>query len=137
MFIRASGNYQLLSYSKNKGLTWSMAERSNIPSPISPASIERIPGKNDLLLVWNNNDGQNAAIKGRRTPFNIAVSKDEGKTWDHIKTLEDDTDGWYCYTAIHFAGNSVLLGNCAGSRSKKTELSVLNVTKVDLDWIYK
>jgi sialidase-1 len=137
MFIRASSNCQLISFSKDKGKSWSMAQRSNISSPLSPASIKRIPGRKDLLLVWNNNDGQNQLIKGRRTPFNIAISKDDGKTWGHMKTLEDDTDGWYCYTAIHFVGNDVLLGNCAGSRSKKTELSVLNVTKIDLDWVYE
>ncbi len=137
MFIRASGNYQLLSYSKDKGQTWSMAERSNIASPLSPATIERIPGKGDLLLVWNNNDGSQEAIKGKRTPFNLAVSSDEGKTWEHMKTLESDPDGWYCYTALHFVNNDVLIANCAGSRSKKTELSVTNITRVSLDWIYE
>ena len=137
MFIRASGNYQLVSYSKDEGVSWSMAEKSNIASPVSPASIERIPGKGDLLLVWNNNDGTNEAIKGRRTPLNLAISSDEGKTWKHIKTLENDPDGWYCYTAIHFVKNAVLIGNCAGSRSKKTELSVTNITRVGMGWIYQ
>lgn len=135
MIIRTNGGVQYLSYSKNKGKTWSPAVPSNIKSPVSPASIERIPTTGDLLLVWNNNDGSNPAIKGRRTPFNVAISKDEGKTWQHTKTVEDDPDGWYCYTAIHFTGKHVLLGHCAGNRTKNG-LAVTHITRLSLDWIY-
>lgn len=131
MFIRASGGVQQLSYSKDKGQTWSHIEPSNIKSPLSPASITRIPSTGNLLLVWNDN-GQDQ----KRTPFNIGISKDEGKSWSHIKTLEDNPDGWYCYTAIHFVGKHVLLANCAGSQSKRTHLSVTNITRFSLNWIY-
>jgi sialidase-1 len=131
MFIRASGGVQQLSYSKDKGKTWSHIEPSNIKSPLSPASITRIPSTGDLLMVWNNN-GQDQ----KRTPFNIGISKDEGKNWSHIKTLEDDPDGWYCYTAIHFANKNVLLGHCAGNRPKGTGLAVTQITKLSRDFIY-
>ncbi len=136
MFIRTNSGAQYLSYSKDKGKNWSPAVRSNIASPLSPASMERIPSTGDLLLAWNNNDGSTPAIKGRRTPFNVAISKDEGKTWQPVKTVEDDPDGWYCYTAIHFTGNHVLLGHCAGNRTKNG-LAVTHVTRLSLDWIYR
>lgn len=131
MFIRASGGIQQLSYSKDKGETWSHIESSNIKSPLSPASITRIPSTGDLLMVWNNN-GQDQ----KRTPFNIGISKDEGKSWSHIKTLEVDPDGWYCYTAIHFTDKDVLLGHCAGNRPKGTGLAVTQITKLSLNSIY-
>ena len=136
MFIRASGGVQQLSYSKDKGQTWSPIEPSDIKSPLSPASIARIPSTGDLLLVWNNNDGSNPATKGKRTPLTVAISKNEGKNWENLKTIEDDPDGWYCYIAIHFVGKHVLLANCAGSQSKHTHLSVTNITRLSLDWIY-
>jgi len=131
MFIRASGGIQQLSYSKDRGETWSHIESSNINSPMSPASITRIPSSRDLLMVWNNND-QNQ----KRTPFNIGISKDEGKSWSYIKTLEDDPDGWYCYTAIHFTDQDVLLGYCAGNRPKGTGLAVTQIKKLSLKSIY-
>lgn len=137
MLIRSDIGVQCISYSKDKGETWSPVERSNIKSPVSPASIERIPSTGDLLLVWNNNDGEDSAIKDKRTPLTVAISKDEGKTWERIKNIEDDADGWYCYIAIHFIGKDVLLGYCAGSSSKGTHLSVTRVNKLRLDWIYK
>lgn len=137
MIIRSDAGVQCVSWSKDKGVTWSPVERSTIKSPVSPASIERIPSTGDLLLVWNNNGGEDASIKGKRTPLTVAISKDEGKTWEKIKNIEDDPDGWYCYIAIHFTGKDVLLGYCAGSSSKGTHLSVTRINKLSLKWIYK
>jgi Neuraminidase (sialidase) len=137
MIIRSDAGVQCLSYSRDRGVSWSPVERSNIKSPVSPASVKRIPSTGDLLLVWNNNGGENPAIKGKRTPLTVAISKDEGKIWEKIKNVEDDPDGWYCYIAIHFTGSDVLLGHCAGNRPKGTGLAVTQITKLSLDWIYK
>jgi len=137
MIIRSDAGVQCLSWSNDEGVTWSPVERSTIKSPVSPASIERIPSTGDLLLVWNNNGGDNLSIKGKRTPLTVAISKDEGKTWEKIKNIEDDPDGWFCYIAIHFTGKEVLLGYCAGSSSKGTHLSVTRINKLSLDYIYK
>lgn len=131
MFIRASGGHQQLSYSKDKGETWSHIEASNIESPLSPASIARIPSTGHLLLVWNNTKEK------VRTPLTIAVSKDEGKTWEHVRNIEKDPEGWYCYIAIHFTKKDVLLGYCAGNQPKRTHLSVINITRLTQKSLYK
>ena len=130
MFIRTNAGAQFFSHSKDKGVTWSEIKRSNITSPTSPASIERIPSTGDLLLVWNNTTNE------KRTPLNIAISKDEGKTWKHIKTLEDNPERGYCYIAIHFIDKDVLLSYCAGSQSKGI-LSQTDIKRLSLDWVYK
>lgn len=137
MLIRSNAGSQCVSYSKDNGETWSPVVPSDIKSPVSPASIERIPSTGDLLLVWNNNGGEDPAIKGKRTPLTVAISKDEGKTWENIKNVEDHPDGWYCYIAIHFTDDDVLLGHCAGNRPKGTGLAVTQITKLSLDWVYQ
>ena len=138
MFIRTDSGFQHLSYSNDRGMTWSHIEPSTIHSPVSPASIARIPSTGDLLLVWNNNKVKEEGWHGgARTPLTIAVSKDEGRTWHHIKNIESDPDGWYCYSAIHFTKKEVLLGYCAGSQSAKTHLSVVNITRLNQKWLYK
>lgn len=137
MFMRNDSGVQYLSYSEDKGETWSPAEPSEIKSPRSPASIKRIPATGDLLMAWNNNGGENEAIAGKRTPFNVAISQDEGQSWKHIRTVEDNPDGWYCYTAITFADQHALLGHCAGNRPAGTGLSVTHITRLDLDWLYE
>ncbi len=134
LFCRTNAGAQYVSVSKDGGEHWTPIRRSNIVSPLSPASIERIPQTGDLLLVWNNNPGDPAG--GLRTPFNLAISRDEGKTWEKVKTIESDPKGWYCYTAIEFVGDHVLLGHCAGNRRRESGLARTHITRLSLDWIY-
>ena len=137
MYIRASGGFQQMSFSSDRGENWSHIETSNIPSPLSPATIEKIPGTNDWLLVWNNNDGTNSETKTHRTPLTVSISKNEGKSWENMKNLHIDPNGWYCYTAIHFVNEKeILLGYCAGNRPAGTGLSITNITKFGKEWIY-
>jgi len=131
MFCRTDRDFQYLSWSKDKGQTWSPLVASNLPSPLSPASIARIPSTGDLLVVWNNNDGSNPQIKGKRTPLTVAVSKNEGKNWQHITDIETDPNGWYCYTSIHFTKKDVLLAYCSGSNHLK-ESSISLIRQKDL-----
>ncbi|MCC9640996.1 exo-alpha-sialidase [Rhodopirellula sp. JC740] len=132
MFCR-SQDCQLISFSEDQGDTWSELTRSTITQPtVSPASIKRIPQTGDLLMLWNNGDDELAKQKpiGRR-PFTAAISKDDGKTWQNIRSVGTDPDGWYCYTAIEFVGDHVLLAHCEYPR-----LNSLQVTRVPLKWFY-
>jgi sialidase-1 len=137
MFIRTDAGCQMICYSSDNGDTWSKPEISQIKSPVSPASIERIPKTNDLVLVWNNHESIPSELKGKRTPFTIAISKDDGKTWAKTKNIADNPTGWYCYTAVEFVGDHILLGHCAGDRSKNNGLAETHITRISLDWIYK
>ncbi len=135
LFCRTESGTQYISYSSDQGESWSILKPGTIKSPLSPAAIERIPQTGDLMLVWNNNfkpvpDG------GNRTPYNLAISKDEGKTWQKIKPVESNPNGWYCYTAIEFVGDHVLLGHCAGDRTKTVGLATTQITRLNLEWIY-
>jgi hypothetical protein len=63
----------------------------------------------------------------------MAVSKDDGKTWTLVKTLEGNLNrGWYCYIAIHFVGDDILLGYCA-----MDGLAHSRITKVPVSWLYR
>ena len=136
MFCRTPHGSQYVSFSQDQGETWTAFEPSNIKSTQSPATIERIPQTGDLLLVWNNNDKVDEVYRGKRTPFHVAISRDEGKTWEKTKTLEDDPNGWYCYTAMDFVGDHVLLGHCAGDR-RNGGLNTTQITRFSLDWLYE
>ena len=135
LFCRTNSGFQYFSFSDDRGKTWSPIQKGNIKSPLSPASIERIPSTGDLLLVWNNNYEQ-SRDGGKRTPYNLAISKNDGKTWGNIKTIESDPRGWYCYTAIEFIDNQVLLGHCAGNTRIQNGLATTQITKLSLDWVY-
>jgi len=135
MFIRSDAGSQLFSRSGDGGETWSRPEPSSLASPVSPATIERIPSTGDLLVAWNDHDGIPKELAGKRTPFAVALSRDEGATWETVDRLEDDPHGWYCYTAMTFVDDHVLLGHCAGDR-KKGGLNTTQITRFPVSWLY-
>jgi len=134
MFIRTDGGSQFLSYSADGGETWTEAVPSALASPVSPATIERIPWSGELLCVWNDHSGAHPFPKGRRTPLCAAISDDEGQTWGKSRVIEDEPDGWYCYTAMAFHKDRVLLAYCAGDRHVGG-LSRLKVRSLSKDWL--
>ena len=69
----------------------------------APCMVKRVPGTDDLLLIWNNNRV--------RTPLTAAVSHDGGETWRHLRNLEE-MDGWpprltHAYPSLAFLGDDV------------------------------
>lgn len=136
MLCRTSGGCHYRSYSPDDGETWSDAEPTDLISPLAPASFERIPQTGDILLVWNDHSHVDEAHAGKRTPLKVAISRDDGDTWEHVKTIDDDPSGWYCYTAIHFVADRVLLGHCAGDRRTMGGLDLTQITVFDVDWLY-
>jgi hypothetical protein len=136
LFCRTDDGCQYVAYSSDEGTSWSPLRASAIISPRSPASIKRIPTTGDLLLVWNNHAGIDPALAGKRTPLSTAISDDEGAHWRHLRVVEGDPDGWYCYTAIAFAGEHVLLAHTAGDRRMTNGLATLQVTRLPVAWLY-
>ncbi len=136
MYIRSDIGFLCTSLSQDRGVTWSPVAKSNIKSPVAPVSVKRILSTGDLLMVWNNNGGEDPQIKGKRTPLTLAISKDEGKSWGNIRNIEVNPNGWYCYTAIHFIRKDVLLGYCAGDRTKGNGLASTQITKMSIRSIY-
>lgn len=133
-WARTDAGSQYGFVSKDKGVTWSPPAPTALVSPVSPASIKRLPGSDDLLAIYNDHSGQFPYPKGKRSPLVAAISTDGGKTWPQRKQIEDDPNGWYCYTAIHYVGDSVLLAYCAGD-PKVGGLNRLRIRKVNLDWL--
>ncbi|MFK5922542.1 MAG: sialidase family protein [Verrucomicrobiota bacterium] len=135
MWTRTNGGSQFVCYSKDRGESWSDFEASSLLSPVSPASIERLPKTKDLVAVWNDHSKIPKELRGKRTPLSIALSKDDGKTWLPAKTLYDLPTGWYCYTAIEFTDSDILLGHCAGDTSKGGGLNITKITRVPITWL--
>lgn len=134
MFCRTDAGSQFVSYSDDGGDTWSELVPSKLASPVSPATIERIPWTGELVCVWNDHSGVHPFTPGKRTPHCVAVSRDEGKTWSRSRVIEPDPDGWYCYTAMAFVKDRMLLEYCAGD-TLVGHLNRLKVVALDKDWL--
>jgi sialidase-1 len=92
-----------------------------------------LPGSSDLLAIFNDHSGRFPFPKGKRAPLVAAISSDGEKTWPRRKLIEDDSNGWYCYTATHFTEDAVLLAYCAGD-PKVGHLNRLRLRRVGHDW---
>ncbi len=116
-WARTDQGHQFEMRSTDHGNTWSAPVAGPLASPTSPASIKMIPGTQRLLGLYNDHSGKFPFPKGKRTPLVRALSDDGGKTWHSQQLIESDPDGWYCYTAIYFLKDSILLAYCAGDKT--------------------
>lgn len=132
MFIRTGAGEQYRSLSSDRGLSWSPPEPMGVASPQSPASIERLPGSDSLVLVWNDHSALPPGERKARTPLSLAVSEDDGATWSLARVLEGDTQGWYCYTAMEFVDDALLLAYVAGEQSPGRHLSASRIRRIPL-----
>jgi len=139
--LEGCGWNQWQSFSEDQGQVWSPPEPSPFVSCCSPLSAKRIPATGDLFAVWNDHSGRFKTPKPEpiswgRTPLVCAVSRDEGKTWGDFKLLESAADHGFCYVAIHFTDDAVLLSYNAGGATTNTPLDTQRVRRIPLDVLY-
>ncbi|MDB5388553.1 MAG: hypothetical protein JWM11_4199, partial [Planctomycetaceae bacterium] len=95
-----------MSDSTDDGATWSPARASDLISPESCPELTRIPGTNDLLMIWNNSyDPKFRSHYGKRSPLTAAVSKDHGKSWQHVRDIETDPKRAFSNPGCRFTKN--------------------------------
>lgn len=130
MLIRNSFGCIARCYSTDRGQTWSKPELiPELEAPVSPASIIRLPQTGDLLLIWNRNPKL-------RNPLNSAISRDDGKTWEHIRVV-DSNEGppWpgLAYTSITPVDDKVILTYWYHQPAGVS----LKLKSVDYRWFYE
>lgn len=120
--------------STDGGKSWTAPAPTEMKSPTSPASVKRLPNSSSLLAIFNDHSGRFPFPAKKRTPLVAAISTDNGQTWPKARLLEEDPDGWYCYTAIYFVDDAVLLAYCAGDNTVGG-LNRLRIRRIGLDWL--
>ena len=138
MIIRTALDYIYFSESLDVGETWGEPHPSTLVSPLSPATITRIPNKGNLLMVWNNDPKGGKAGWEDRTSLTAAISADEGLTWTNIRNIEGrDTHCW-AYTSITFISNKVYLTYYEWPRSaiKHFDQRSLKLRILPIEWFY-
>jgi len=90
------------SLSTDGGNKWTQPGPFGVVSPESPSTIGRMPGRGELLLIYNPN-------VTARTPLVCSLSRDEGKTWSAPKIIEASAEATYAYTSLTFHRDRALL----------------------------
>ena len=87
-FMRSTCGRILKSYSEDGGEHWTKVQPTDIAMSNSPCSLKRLPATGDLVMVWNMMSAEEIRKGYRRGRLSIAISKDDGQTWENVKTLE-------------------------------------------------
>lgn len=112
MVMRSQLGSLFMSESRDGGMTWSKPQTTGLRAPESCPEITRIPETGDLLVIWNNSpyDPQFASHYGKRSPLTAAVSRDEGRTWSHVRDIEADPSRAFSNPGCRFtrAGTAIV-----------------------------
>lgn len=125
-------------FSNDGGETWSLPAPSRFTSPNSPLSMKRLPVSGRLVAVWNPAPAYEmraqTRVAGDRTPLVLATGTSSNATWSKAAVIDGDggADAGYCYTAIHFTKDAMLLAYCAGGEADKSRLARLRLRKIPL-----
>lgn len=120
------------SLSADAGATWSAPEPMGLTAPTAPSSIARIPSTGDLLMVWNNNK-PGAVHTQDRFPLTAAISRDEGRSWQHLRNLDETPGFTFAYTSITFLASGEVLFTYYAERAKRFSLKQ---RIVPVAWMY-
>ncbi|MFA6108555.1 MAG: sialidase family protein [Candidatus Latescibacterota bacterium] len=127
MFLRTTLGGQYQTVSSDGGETWSEPVLSPLRGTGAPISIERIPSTGDLLAIWNNDLDSPRA----RNPLTAAISRNDGRTWDHYRDLAAAPDDAFAYPSVTFADDAALLTYF----NYKDGISLF-LKRIPIDWLY-
>lgn len=98
MLLRTTSSRIFRSDSKDGGRTWCTAYDTGMPNNNSGIDLVKM-NNGDIVLVYNPRENLPGYYKGARTPLTVAVSKDNGDTFEHLIDLETEP-GHYCYPSV-------------------------------------
>ena len=129
-YIRTGLGFQYECFSEDNGETFTLPEPNLFFSSACSPMLVKDCGENTVAIF--NPVPEHILRKESepwgRTPYVMAVSKDNGKTFtkENLYYIEDDLDNGYCYPAIYAGKDYMLL---AYYHSNNTEIC-LNSTKI-------
>ncbi len=130
-----------LSESTDDGVHWSEPKSIGLASPESCPELTRIPSTGDLLMIWNHSfDPDFRSHYGKRSPLTAAVSKDHGRTWQHVRDIETDPRRAFSNPGCRFTrdGRAILnYWTCEYLPDwRMQDIIDLRVAVIDTAWFY-
>lgn len=128
MIGRTSAGWLYWCESRDRGETWTKPARSPLASPESPPNVARLPGSDDLLVIWNSQCVTNGnTMLGQRLTLASTVSRDGGRTWGDYREIitippnePTPSRGFgpdrVCYPSIFFDSGLAYIGYWASAR---------------------
>ena len=130
-----------LSESSDGGESWGAVKATDLMSPESCPELTRIPGTGDLLMIWNNAfDPKFRSHFGRRSPLTAAISRDQGRSWQHVRDIETDPSRAFSNPGCRFTRSGLAIVNywtCEYLPDwRMQDVIDLRVAVIDPAWLY-
>ena len=131
--------------SHDRGQTWSEPETTGLPAPQASPFLTTIPKTGDLLLVWNNTKPwaltrpNSNNYHNPRNPLTAAVSKDGGKTWEHVRNIENREGFSNSTPHVAFVGDEALVtfDQCSQAWMPYSRNAEVMLKIFPIDWFYE
>lgn len=99
MNIRTRTGNVFFARSYDRGVNWTLYN-SSINSPASPQTIFKLPKTDTLLMVWNCTTATSGVSGNDRSPLSLAISTNEGNTWQWVADIETSNLSDFSYASI-------------------------------------
>jgi sialidase-1 len=134
MFARTYSGFPVVAYSDDHGASWSEGQKlEGIAMPYAGLpTVRRIPSTGDLLFIWISEksvDQDDPKIQ-RRCALSTCISRDEGRTFEHQRSIARDPNDDYGYQSIDFLGDDLAVVSYHARNG-------LHVARIGIDWFYE
>ena len=142
MVMRSQLGSLFVSESADDGRTWSLPQTTGLRTPESCPELTRIPATGDLLMIWNSSpyDPGFRSHYGKRSPLTAAVSRDEGRSWERPRDIEDDPSRAFSNPGCRFTREGRAIVNywtCEYLPNRAMQDIIdLRVAVIETDWFY-
>ena len=142
VYLRSTVGYLFEAESRDRGVTWSEPKPTKLTSPQAESCLRRIPKTGDLLLIWCNTLPYAMTVDGAtsyhrpRNPLSCAISRDDGKTWETPKNIENRQGYDSAYPNVLFQGDEALITYYHTSDSMTGDAELM-LKIFPLDWFYQ
>lgn len=123
----------------DRGETWTHPRSLEVASPQAPSHLSRIPGTDDLLLIWTPNYDANVSLGGKRRTLMACVSRDGGRSWPHAmrrRLAHTDTDQ-FDYPAVLYRDGDVWVSFRQHLARPDGNHIQSGLMKLPLRWLYE
>jgi sialidase-1 len=142
VYLRSTVGYLFEGESRDRGETWSEPRQTKLTSPQAEPLLRRIPKTRDLLLIWCNTlpyamtHAGSMSFHRPRNPLSCAISRDDGKTWENVKNIENRKGHDSAYPNVHFQGDEALVTYYHTSDSTTADCELM-LKIYAIDWFYQ
>lgn len=133
MFARTYSGHPVRAYSTDQCETWSKGEEiKELKMPYAGLpTVKRIPSTGDLLFIWISERSvrkDNPKVR-YRCALTAAISRDEGRTFEHLRHIARDPNDDFGYQCVEFLGDDLVL---VGYHARDG----LHVARIGVGWFY-